>query len=73
MEGFVRDIAHLPTLNKFIDAISRKKPFANFNNLISYYPELRQEWFAYKDQSYIEFVKEQVEAHNNMLEFDEDI
>jgi hypothetical protein len=73
MERFVRDIAHLPTLNKFVDAISRKKPFANFNNLISYYPELRQEWFTYKNERYIDFVKDQVEAHNNMPDFDKDV
>jgi hypothetical protein len=73
MERFINDINHIPTHNKFIDAISRKKPFANFNHLISYYPDLREQWFAYKGQSYIEFVKDQVEAHNNMLESDEDI
>lgn len=73
MERFIGDnISHIPTHNKFIEAISRKKPFANFNHLISYYPDLRQEWFAFKDQSYIEFVKDQLEAYNNMLEFDED-
>lgn len=69
MERFIGDIAHIPTHNKFIDAISRKKPFADFNQLISYYPDLRREWFAYKDQSNIDFVKDQVEAHNTMLDF----
>ena len=73
MERFVSDITHIPTHNKLIDAITRKKPFANFNHLISYYPDLRQEWFAYKSQSNIDFVKDQVEAYNNMLEFDGDI
>jgi len=73
MERFIGEISDIPTHNRFIDAISYKKPFANFNNLISNYPDLREKWFAYKDQSYIEFVKDQVEAHNNMLEFDEDI
>src|ERR1700744_937859 len=58
MERFISGIAHIPTHNKFIDVISRKKPFANFNHLISYYPDLRQEWFAYKNQSNIEFVKD---------------
>ncbi|MDR3695302.1 UPF0158 family protein [Mucilaginibacter sp.] len=73
MESFVDGINHIPTHHKFIDALSRKNPFANFNHLISYYPDLRQEWFAYKNQSHIAFVKDQVEAHNNTLEFGEDI
>ena len=32
MEDFIADINHIPTHNKFIDAISRKKPFGNFNH-----------------------------------------
>jgi hypothetical protein len=73
MESFTEGINHLPTHNKFVDAISRKKPFANFNSLISYYPDLREDWFAYKLQSYIEFVKNQVEFGDTAQEpFDED-
>ena len=62
MEDFIDSIAHIPTHNKFIDAISRKKPFAHFNNLLHYYPELRQQWFTYKLERYIEYVKDQVES-----------
>jgi len=61
MESFINGIRHIPTHNKFIDTISRKKPFAHFNNMLSYYPDLREQWFAYKLQNYIEFVKSQVE------------
>jgi len=68
MENFINGINHIPTHNKFIDAISRKKPFAHFNNLLSYYPDLREQWFAYKLQSYIEFVKRQVELSNTEKE-----
>jgi hypothetical protein len=61
MESFISDIGHTPTHNKFIDAISRKKPFAHFNDLLLDYPELRKQWFVYKLERYIEFVKEQIE------------
>jgi hypothetical protein len=61
MESFIDDIDHGPTHNKFIDAISSKKPFQNFNNLLHYYPYLRQQWFAYKLERYIEYVKEQID------------
>ena len=61
MEYFISDIDHVPTHNKFINAISRKKPFAHFNDLLLDYPELRKQWFVYKLERYIEFVKEQIE------------
>src|ERR1700733_15069188 len=43
MEKFINGINHIPTHNKFVEAISRKKPFAHFNNMLSYYPDLRQQ------------------------------
>jgi hypothetical protein len=61
MESFVSNIEHIPTHNKFIDALSRKKPFRNFSDLLFYYPELREEWFVYKLDRYIDFVKGQIE------------
>jgi hypothetical protein len=61
MMDFADEITHIPTHNKFIDALSRKKSFANFNNLLPYYPDLRQEWFVYKNKSYLAFVKEQAD------------
>ena len=60
MENFISEIEHIPTHNKFIDAISRKKPFRQFSDLLLYYPELRKQWFVYKNECYIEFVKEQI-------------
>ena len=60
MEYFISDIDHIPTHNKFINAISRKKPFAHFNDLLLDYPKLRQQWFAYKLERYIEFVQDQL-------------
>jgi hypothetical protein len=60
MEDFISTIYDIPTHNKFINAISRKKPFRNFSDQLFYYPKLREEWFAYKNHRYIEFVKEQL-------------
>jgi hypothetical protein len=60
MESFVNEINDLRTRGKFLDAISQKKPFQQFNSLISYYPELRNEWFKFKTGGYIAFVKEQI-------------
>jgi len=68
MENFINSINHIPAHNKFIDAISHKKPFAHFNDMLPYYPDLREQWFAYKLQNYIEFVKNQVELNNTVKE-----
>ena len=69
MEDFVETIGHIPTHNKFIDVLSRKKPFFNFSNLLGYYPDLRQQWFLFKAQRYIEHVKRQIDAFNTMQEY----
>ena len=61
MENFIDDIPDTSTHNKFIDAISRKKPFRHFNDLLLDYPELRKQWFDHKLKRYIEFVIEQIE------------
>lgn len=66
MENFIDGINHIPTHNKFIDAISRKKPFAHFNDMLTYYPDLREQWFAFKLQNYIEFVKSQIELYGRL-------
>jgi hypothetical protein len=62
MEDFISGINHVPTHNRFINAISGKKPFRQFNELISNYPDLQEQWFAYKLECYIEFVKGQIET-----------
>jgi hypothetical protein len=43
MEAFVAAIAETGTRQRFEDAISFKKPFQNFKQLLLNYPELRQQ------------------------------
>ncbi|HEY8928383.1 MAG TPA: UPF0158 family protein [Mucilaginibacter sp.] len=64
MKDFADGIGHIPTKNKFNDVLSQKKPFANFDNMLGYYPDLRQEWFKYKEERYIQHVKDQLETAN---------
>lgn len=52
MEGFVDKIPDDILKNKLLNALERRKPFANFKNLIDY-SDFRQEWFKFK-QLYIE-------------------
>lgn len=59
MESFIDEIEHIPTHNNFIRAISQKKPFSHFNQMLLNYPKLREQWFKYKLDAYMEYVKEQ--------------
>jgi hypothetical protein len=67
MEEFISMIAEKKTRQRFEDAIGYRKPFQNFKQLLLDYPDLREQWFAYKDKCYIEFVKRQAEAYNHSL------
>ncbi|MES2265449.1 MAG: UPF0158 family protein [Bacteroidota bacterium] len=64
MMDFTNEITDKSIYNKFLNALSRKKPFANFNNLLQYYPYLQQEWFAYKSRKSSTFVKGQMDEFN---------
>lgn len=59
MEAFIDNMEHIPTHNKFIAAISRKKPFRQFSELLGYYPDLRSNWFAFKLDAYMDYVRTQ--------------
>ncbi len=65
MDSFVAAIAETGIRQRFEDAISFKKPFQNFNQLLHNYPELRKQWFEYKNQQYMEWVQDQVESYNS--------
>jgi len=71
MEDFISMISEEKILRRFEDAIGYRKPFQNFKQLLLSYPDLREQWFAYKDRRFIEFVKEQVEVYNNAHKDDE--
>jgi len=73
MENFVSTIEDIATHTRFIDALSYKGPFKNFNNLLHQYPELREQWFAYKKASYITYVKQTIAFENNDFESDVDL
>lgn len=50
METFVYEkIQDNKIAEKFNQALERKKPFRNFKDLLFDYPDLREQWLAYKD------------------------
>ncbi len=64
MENFISEIPLQIIQVKFEVAIQRKKPFQQFKYLLLDFPDLRENWFAYKAQSLIDYVKEQVDVYN---------
>lgn len=74
MEDFTNAVRDLRTRARLTDALSRKKPFRQFGDMLGYYPELRQEWFAYKTERYMEYVKDQImDAFETEGEEDDDL
>ena len=65
METFIGAIPDTKTRQRFEDAISYRKPFQNFKQQLLNYPELRQQWFDFKDQQNIDWVQEQLDACNS--------
>jgi CRP-like cAMP-binding protein len=67
MENFIESIEDSNTRQRFEDAIAYRKPFQNFKQLLANYPDLRQKWFTYKEQGFIAWVQEQLDAHNGAV------
>ncbi|MTI21245.1 hypothetical protein E1176_09455 [Fulvivirga sp. RKSG066] len=61
IENFAYSLADESFKKKILNAISKRKPFRNFKNLIDY-SDYRQNWFDFKNKAYIDFVKRQVET-----------
>ncbi len=60
MERFIDEVVSDNRLkNKLTDAIGRKRPFANFRNIIDDSP-LREKWFAFKQKCLEEYVYEEL-------------
>lgn len=59
MEDFAYSITDLPFRDQILDRLSAKKPFQNFKMLVDF-SDHRDDWFRFKRQAYIEFVKRQL-------------
>ena len=64
MEKFIETVIDNRLQNRLTHAINRSKPFRNFHNEIDNSGKYRQEWFDFKNQKYIEWVKDQIEVMN---------
>ena len=64
METFVENLSDAYIRQRFTDAISFKKPFQNFNQMLLNYPKLLEEWFTYKSEKYMEWVRDELKKFN---------
>ena len=64
MEDFANSVDDRKIQVKLFDALNRRKPFANFKNIINDTINIRQNWFNFELMKNIEFVKMQIELHN---------
>lgn len=68
MELFIDEVKDEDVQNKLFNSIKRKKPFRNFREVLNGYPQLLEEWYAFKSDYYKNQVKDIIEAYNNRYE-----
>ncbi len=67
MEDFAEELYDSnPLKRKLFDALSRKRPFANFKWVIDNSGDYREKWFKFKDERMIQWVREQLESCEEM-------
>ena len=64
MEDFIGQIDDKNLQVKLEDAIQKKKPFRNFGYVIDDAGDYRDQWFAYKNKRYCDWVASQFEVKN---------
>lgn len=60
MKDFAEEKAEKSLRSALINALNSKKPFRNFRSIIDNSETCRENWFAYKRNRYIEYVKSQI-------------
>jgi hypothetical protein len=64
MEAFTFSIDDPDIRNRLVEALEGKKPFANFKNRVHSLPEkYRNEWFAFKLEEDILWIRKQLELN----------
>jgi len=59
MEDFANSLTVTQFKDKLLYQLSNRKPFQNFNHTVDE-SEHRQDWFDFKKNAYVEFVKGQI-------------
>jgi len=69
MVDYAESIDNKKLQEKLFNALNKSHPFRNFKWHIDNAGEYRQKWFDYKNQRFIDHVKEQIEVYNGLEEF----
>lgn len=72
MEDFIDEVDDKKLKNRLIYALERSKPFKNFKYEIDYSGKYREQWFTFKLQKNIEWVKDRITSFNSSLEMEGD-
>ena len=62
MADFAETVENEAIREKLSYALSRNKPFRNFKYEVDYNEDVRQAWFKFKNQRYIDWVKKELEC-----------
>lgn len=57
MERFIASLPENKISNSLFLSISKKQPFQRFKECLLDYPGIRQKWFVFKTQCYIEYIQ----------------
>lgn len=63
MENFVESLPGGKARRDLANAINQHKPFRRFKDTLLAYPDLREQWFRFHEQAFIEIIKEWLEDH----------
>ncbi|MBL4649907.1 MAG: hypothetical protein JKY03_09255 [Aureispira sp.] len=62
MEDFSKTVGSEEIRAKLQNALTQRKPFQNFRNLVDSYGDMRDNWFEFKEAKYIDWVKRRVKC-----------
>jgi len=62
MEAFIETVKDIGLQRNLINALERKRPFANFKNIIDN-SSVREKWFQFRDEAYMNIAKEWIDVN----------
>lgn len=68
MEDFTYEVNDTKLKEQLIRALNKPKPFRHFKFIIDESGEFRERWFEFRLQRMIDWVTNQIDAHNEMVE-----
>jgi len=68
MQQFAKNVTDKTLQMKLYNALDRPKPFRNFKNELEMSDSDLRNWFEFKLQGYIDHVKRQIQAFNDLID-----